>query len=191
MSKVIIQQDGNTKYSLRTQLRVVDAQLTAMNANPHEFLEPMPQPLPELPESALGHNQGKGRKRQLPASLMDAKKARVALDAIQAQIDEQKEEFECHLEDYNACKTVVDAKSKHQHGPGFAFERDLQRAICEAMESYRELVRLQSEIFQQEQRQMGFLKGKMLVDEDEWWREYDDLWRLKLEIQQKLVNGSA
>ena len=109
-----------------------------------------------------------------------------ALERGHAELEAKIADFSSNVVEYNT--TLFLLESKLQHGDQ---DRNIQRATntlrANAVDAFNDLARKRTEI-QLVQRNMARLtQGKQLVDEIEWWREYDDLWRKKLEIQSKLV----
>lgn len=170
--------------------RSVDALLVAMGVDLNDGYSPKPITLPTHPEILSHYSLPEGLKRKLPPSLMDQEKAAEMWDAMQVQIDEKLEDFNACTTEYNTNLELVYKSSKRARGPGFAAERELQKVSSHTMENYTDLVQLQSEIYQLQRGQVGLLKGKRLVNEDEWWREYDELWEQKLAIQRGNLYGT-
>ena len=157
--------------------RALDAQLLAMGADAEFGYWPPLMELPSVPETLRGRiGYAPIRERRLPQQLMGLQTVKEALERGHAELEAKIADFSSKVVEYNA--TVLLMERKGHKDPGIT---------ATAVQAFNDLARKRTEI-QLVQRNMARLtQGKQLVDEMEWWREYDDLWRKKLEIQSKLV----
>ena len=177
-----------TEADDRARDRVLDAHLRALGADTEFGYWP---PLMELPSAALVSLKNTPiLERRLPQQLLGIKTAKEALERGHAELEAKIVDFSSNVVEYNASVAIAEARLS-SGGQESSRRRDIAHAVGNVSQMYDTLARKRVEI-QLVQRNMARLtQGKRLVDEEEWWREYDDLWRQKLEIQQKLVNGSA
>lgn len=157
--------------------RVLDAQLLAMGADAEFGYWPPLMELPAVPENLRGRvGSAPIRERRLPQQLMGLQTVKEALERGHAELEAKIADFSSQVVEYNATLLLMERKAHKDPG-----------ITATVVTAFNDLARKRTEI-QLVQRNMARLtQGKQLVDEMEWWREYDDLWRKKLEIQSKLV----
>ena len=179
-----------TEADDRARDRMLDAQLRALGADTEFGYWPPLMELPQVPECLRESVKTTPiLERRLPQQLVGLKAAKEALERGHAELEAKIVDFSSNVVEYNALTLLLEAKMKYKRDG--CKNQNISHAAGNAVGAFSDLARKRTEI-QLVQRNMARLtQGKRLVDEAEWWREYDDLWRQKLEIQQKLVNGSA
>lgn len=170
-------QEPETRESIIQKVLICKAQLNAMGVNVDHLIDPKGI---DLPEKLEGFGATFENKRKLPDHIMGLKQASEMWSYLQDQIDEKRGELDSYIDEY--CSIASSLKAR----PSLSDTVQL-RLRNQAIGIYHRMVSLQSQIQSLQGQQIRFSLGKKLVDEEEWWKEYDSLWQQLWENQQKLI----
>lgn len=173
-----------SKEELLQEENDIDARLQEMGANPADGYLPPPLVLPALPDPWMHLVRHPPRHppplRNMPSSMLDIPTAIARLQEYETNIDQKNGEYVSNMLQIQTLTALFNQKPQGARG---VLTHDQVLVMSQISSVHGKLVELQREIFQLQRHQANFMLGKRLVDEKKWWREYDELWKRKLEIQ--------
>ena len=170
---------------IRIRNRVIKEQLDAMGATGHYMPKrvEMPSPFTTI-YGGFEHVVMQRKLIDVSSGLIDKREALEMLNALTAQIDEKKGDFDTLAGSYTALSASV---SKNPDLDKLNRKREMMK-MSGVHEIWNSMSRLREEIWQLERTQAGFLDGKRIIDEKEWMILYDELHAELLVNRNKLLS---
>jgi hypothetical protein len=173
-------------HALDMRNRAIKEELAAMGANVINHYVPkrveMPSPLTIYGGFERGMEQRK--LTDVSSGLMDKRDAREMLNALTAQIDEKRGEFDTLAGSYTALSASISVN------PADHDKLRRKQEMCRmsgVREIWNEMSGLRENIWNLERTRAGFLDGRRIVDGEEWMRLYDELHAELLDNMNKLL----
>ena len=146
----------------------IEGQLAAMGATNRYFPKRLDMPSPFTTNDSVVEQR---KLTDVSSGLIDKREALEMLNALTAQIDEKKGDFDTLADSYTALSASV---SKNPDLDKLNRKREMMK-MSGVHEIWNSMSRLREEIWQLERTQAGFLDGKRIIDEKEWMILYDEL----------------